>query len=124
MDPNRVNLSRAKILAEKIAIIKLSYAPIFNKAESAILVKYKDEDSNTTVLLNRSHLDGHLIILIKKYIPSVKKYEAIELGYSNADSLPWGHESSKAYTIDETGNMVPYLKDINGLTFVELSFFI
>ncbi len=112
---------RTNFINESIAIISEDYAPIFNENELIAINKLKDPYKS--LAFNRSYIENKLLVRVRQDFINVKKYEAIELGYSNADKLPWGHSEINVFQIDCFGNVEEFNQSIDGITFISESNF-
>jgi hypothetical protein len=121
LDPNKVNKKRVKDIDETIEIMRPLYAQIFNSKELEAINNIKSKGGS--VFLNRSYLQNKLIVKAAFFYENPEKYAAIELGYSNKDSIPWGFEEVFQYTIDENGQINKYDADTSNLIFIHLNKF-
>jgi hypothetical protein len=112
---------RTNFINESLAIISEYYAPIFNENELVAINKLKDPYKSLG--FNRSYTENKLLVRVWQDFINVKKYEAIELGYSNADQLPWGHSEINVFQIDSFGNVEEFNQSIDGITFISESDF-
>ena len=108
-------------IKECIAVIVENYAPIFNDLELIAINKLKSP--RKLISFNRSYSEKNLLVQVRQDFESLEKYKAIELGYSNADELPWGHTEINVYEIDIFGNTKEFNNSIDDLTFVSESYF-
>ena len=108
-------------IKECIAVIGENYAPIFNDLELTAINKLKNP--HKLISFNRSYSEKKLLVQVRQDFESLEKYKAIELGYSNADELPWGHTEINIYEIDIFGNTKEFNNSIDDLTFITESYF-
>ena len=122
---DRLNASQkideTNTIKECIAVIGENYAPIFNDLELTAINKLKNP--RKLISFNRSYSEKKLLVQVRQDFESLEKYKAIELGYSNADELPWGHTEINIYEIDIFGNTKEFNNSIDDLTFISESYF-
>jgi len=114
-------IDEINIIKECIAVIVENYAPIFNDLELIAINKLKNP--RKLISFNRTYSEKKLLVQVRQDFESLEKYKAIELGYSNADELPWGHSEINVYEIDIFGNTKEFNVSIDDLTFVSESYF-
>jgi hypothetical protein len=114
-------IDEINIIKECIAVIIENYAPIFNDLELIAINKLKKPSK--LISFNRTYSEKKLLVQVRQDFESLEKYKAIELGYSNADELPWGHSVINVYEIDIFGNTKEFNNSIDDLTFVSESYF-